>query len=210
MTRPIKTGAKFGLREQVIAEGRAYGTSSREGSLPPGIFADGLKMMISRWRCAGIEGNWATAGEQAAQAAYRSKDVMIAGPPVPSSPASTPAPLSAAEGAHRSWGFQDLRDLSQSIWRPFAATSISPSHPRGLCSACPGGGMHRQGQGPAPYEFDRKISVETPMGSSLMPRRCTAVFFDGHPLAERDSWVGMPMTVVGDDSPCLWLAPLCR
>jgi hypothetical protein len=89
MARPIKSGANFGLREQVIAEGRAYGASSREGGVPPDIFAGGLKMMISRWRYAGIEGNLATAGEQAAQAAYRSKDMVIAGPPVPSSPAST-------------------------------------------------------------------------------------------------------------------------
>lgn len=89
MTRTIRIGAKFGLREQVIAEGRAYGASSREGREPPDIFAGGLKMMISRWRCAGIDGNSAMAGEQAAQAAYRSKDVMIAGAPVPSSPAST-------------------------------------------------------------------------------------------------------------------------
>jgi hypothetical protein len=89
MARPIKTGAKLGLREQVIAEGRAYGASSREGGVPPDIFAGGLKMMISRWRCAGIEGNLAAAGEQAAQAAYRSKDMVIAGPPMPSSPAST-------------------------------------------------------------------------------------------------------------------------
>ena len=89
MARPFKTGANFGLREQVIAEGRAYGASSREGGVPPGIFAGGLKMMIGRWRCAGIEGNLATAGEQAAQAAYCSKDVVIADPPVPSSPAST-------------------------------------------------------------------------------------------------------------------------
>jgi len=89
MARPVKTGAKFGLREQVIAEGRAYGASSREGRVPPDIFAGGLKMIISRWKYAGIDGNSATAGEQAAQAAYRSKDVMIAGPPALSSPAST-------------------------------------------------------------------------------------------------------------------------
>jgi hypothetical protein len=76
----MRTGAKFGLREQVIAEGRAYGTLSRDGRVPPDIFESGLKMMINRWRCAGIEGNSATAGVQAAQAAYRSKDVMIAGP----------------------------------------------------------------------------------------------------------------------------------
>ena len=76
-------------RDAQIAEGRAYGTLSREGRVPPDIFASGLKMMIHRWRCAGIQGNSATAGEQAAQAAYRRKDVMIADPPVPSSPAFT-------------------------------------------------------------------------------------------------------------------------
>jgi hypothetical protein len=95
----MKTGAKFGLREQVIAEGRAYGTLSRDDRVPPDIFAGGLKMMISRWRYAGIQGNSATAGEQAAQAAYRSKDVMIADPLVPCSPASTPAPLSTPKVA---------------------------------------------------------------------------------------------------------------
>ena len=95
----MKTGAKFGLREQVIAEGRAYGTLSRDDRVPPDIFAGGLKMMISRWRYAGIQGNSATAGEQAAQAAYRSKDVMIADPLVPCSPAYTPAPLNTPKVA---------------------------------------------------------------------------------------------------------------
>lgn len=70
----------------MTAEGRAYGASSRDGRVPPDIFAGGLKKMISRWRCAGVEGKSATGGEQAAQAAYRSKDVVS--PPVPSSPVS--------------------------------------------------------------------------------------------------------------------------
>ena len=67
MTRSIARGVKFDLREQVIAEGRAYGTLSRERHLPPDIFAEELKMMIDRWRHAGIHGNSATAGEQAAE-----------------------------------------------------------------------------------------------------------------------------------------------
>ena len=42
----------------MIAEGRAYGTSSPDACVSPDMFADGLKMMISRWRRAGIVGNW--------------------------------------------------------------------------------------------------------------------------------------------------------
>jgi hypothetical protein len=72
MTRAINTGPKFGSREQVIAETRAYGTLSRDGCSSPDLFAGGLKLMISRWRSAGIQGSSATAGEQAAQTAYRS------------------------------------------------------------------------------------------------------------------------------------------
>jgi hypothetical protein len=105
MTRAINTGPKFGSREQVIAEARAYGTLSRDGCSSPDLFAGGLKLMISRWRSAGIQGSSATAGEQAAQTAYRSKGGMIPDRPVLCSPASMQAPSSTAEVGH------DPRDI---------------------------------------------------------------------------------------------------
>jgi hypothetical protein len=92
MTCSIAREAEFGVREQVIAEGRAHGTLARERRLAPNIYQQELKMMVGRWRHAGINGNWATAGEQAAHVAYRVKDIIIADPPAPSSPASMQSP----------------------------------------------------------------------------------------------------------------------